>query len=309
MNAKPRAGDLVFSDTLEKDAYGSGIVQRIVDSDARASDAWFEHVALVLNDQCVIDSVPKTSKEDRTGSRLKGGVRITDLGIYIKSLDRNSMRVLRAPAGTQVQPEKFDVTSPHILDLHGSEYTVEPLRAQAKRIVGDRVVEFISSCMPALTSEAHDIASQLGITNDVRHGIKDAFGYDIQQSSEALFCSQLAVRLLKIAGSLDSSIPDDSTPMGLYKVLRDRHWQNVSKSDYKGETLNDLFITDDRMSRLNQSHLDAVVALSKYAVKSSIRLDVSIASAKKVEDTSDDLAKALSATKAIEAFRWGSERN
>ncbi|WP_426424160.1 hypothetical protein [Bradyrhizobium genosp. A] len=241
----PRTGDLIFiRDQGLKDKLSTGLAQRIVDSNARAAIDSYGHVVVVLNESLGIEAMPDTDEgEGRSWSGIPygSGVRIVALpDVLVPSWqERISITVLRPPKAADFPTDCYDLFSIDVLMIHGSEYSIDALKRRAVDIFGKGFTEWVASGQRQ-SSEPNDIVSRMGF-GEVR--IRQAFGevgYVPPNEPRSFFCSELAIHFLKRAQLVEADFPMETTPTGLFELLKVRQWENVTEKDYGSRMIEEI---------------------------------------------------------------------
>jgi hypothetical protein len=249
MYPTPRRGDVLFTNGCNPvEAIISVLAQQLVDPLAKGENAGFGHVAIALDNFHAFEAMPesKDKKSVRSDGRLKqvarwSGVKL-EFGARLVPLpdifipNRSRLTVLRAPETVELSEQAFEITSPFISSLVGSEYSIEALRNSAERIL--RIVSpYIIRVLAKGSSAPHDLAHEVAIDEELKARMTVP-SYAFPFESRTFFCSQLVIDVLKKANqSFTDQLPEKTTPTGLYRLLRKLGWKDVTESDYGASSI------------------------------------------------------------------------
>lgn len=242
----PRAGDVLFCSSNDIGTFVSRLVQQRLDPDATGAARSFGHVAVVISNLLALEAVPSNPKDMRgqtatlkdtiaigewTGVELRGGVRLIPLAdLVVPAMQRSEeLMVLRSLDADEEALSTFSPHHPVVLRMLGSRYSIDELREQVVTWGPKNVMSFLASSMD-WTSAPTDLATRVSLDPELRKSIEERFPhYSLFEVARTYFCSQAVIRCLRIVGL----IPDDfatelTTPTGLYRLLTDRKWADVS---------------------------------------------------------------------------------
>jgi hypothetical protein len=244
--SKPQAGDVLFFKRDDIETKHAGLVQRMLDRDARWALRTFGHVAIALDGVLALEAVPAepnnsknnqfklpntTELSDWSGCELRGGVRlapIADLVIHAMRT-KSDFVVLRGP---KMNPEVGSIlgpVSPFVVRLLGSQYSLEALKREAKAIFGETLTGLVASNFN-WTSIPIDIATKIDLGAKSREQIAAMLPKcALPDAARTYYCSQLAICSLQACELFPPNVATDLTlPTGLYRLLHDRGWHDVT---------------------------------------------------------------------------------
>ncbi len=245
---KPQVGDALFYEKKRIKSKASGLIQRIIDPSARKSDRTFEHVALTLSDTLALEAMPEDENKDQekftlphtvelgkwTKSELRAGVRLVPIPDFVVPVmgNENQFIALRPPRGREPAPEVLSPASQFVLNLVGSEYSLEVLKQRSAEVFGPHLTWLVGSTKSDWTSMPNDLGTRLDLSPDLRNQISTTLpNFKLVDVPRTYYCSQLVIAGLTEANSLSQEGPSEATtPTGLYKILLDQNWEDVSEA-------------------------------------------------------------------------------
>jgi hypothetical protein len=121
------------------------------------------------------------------------------------------------------------------------------------------------------SSAPHDLAHELAIDEKLKARIAETVpSYVYPFQSRKFFCSQLVIDVLKKANqSFTDQLPEKTTPTGLYRLLRELGWNDVTESDYGASSIQNY----DRSTmgahcRANYSEAQAMLKINRQLLAS-----------------------------------------
>lgn len=230
----PQPGDVLFINSPELVTYASWFVQSWLDADANDATRSFGHVAIMITDLLALEAMPTDPKDmigQWTGSKLREGVRlipIADLIIPIMP-SAEQLIVLRAPAVDEATLSNFTAPHPSVLQMLQSKYSIDMLRKEVEARAPKIVMNLFTSKFD-WTSNPNDMTTRLNLDQELRSKIKNMLpDLSLPDVARTYFCSQAVIKCLKIAGLVPNDFANDlTTPTGLYKLLDDRKWDDVT---------------------------------------------------------------------------------
>jgi hypothetical protein len=303
----PQRGDVLFIDDLDISAACSGFVQRQLDPLARGTDLTFEHVAIAIDDSFaleampapkqVVESKPNEVAEQTIGAwtevRLESGVRIVPLPDILVPSWRHctQLLVLRSPTPL---PEVgiFDLGSKEFLALIGSAYSVEPLKIAAEKAFSKIITNWIAS-KKSLSSPANNLAAKLGLKKEFLAKLAQELpNYEPLRELEPFFCSQLVLHVLTEAGAINTETPANAiTPTGLYNLLSQLGWTEVTASDYSGKAISALATQSPTSYQAHYLTTRATIGVGRQLLGDTEHVKLMNALIKKSQNTLDDILK------------------
>jgi hypothetical protein len=302
-----RAGDVIFIRSDDKQGLGSCLCQILVDPHATFTGRWFTHVAIALDDSVALEAstAPEPDETSWSGIALEEGVRLILLpDLMIPAPDR---AVLRHPRGVEVSPAAFDLSSPFMAGLYGSQYSIAALKRSAEQQLGPVLHHLKSESWFDWSSTPADLATKMGLDATFRqkiHQTLPSFTFGFQ--SRTFFCSELVAVLLTHVGLMHVG-PNVSTltPSGLFAYLQNvgrtpqERWVDVTASDYS-----DAFIK--RWSDVMQSTWEAAYSERLAALRAGqyhhAAGETRVAATAMVEKISTALSEYNEKRKALEAL-------
>jgi hypothetical protein len=227
------AGDVIFVYSGGKDGFFNVSLQRWVFDSARASNEWFSHVALMLDDGIALETSTQPSANERTwsGATLGGGVRLITLEDLLLGSQR--WRVLRSPGALQLPRNTFDIEREYVSGLYGTQYSVKafdnPARSAAPLLAW---LADTTGQSAGWTSHPEDVASQVGQEFRARV-LRDYPDHKFRFHEQTFYCSDLVRVVLsrtEVLPPQDRSVT--VTPSALFDQLRNAGWTDVTDSDY-----------------------------------------------------------------------------
>jgi hypothetical protein len=243
----PEPGDLLFLNSLDTETKVSGYIQRKIDPDAAPSDRTFGHVAIVIDRILALEAVPAPDPKDLdkqlvrlphtvevgkwSRAELRGGVRLIPIADLVVPAMHPSAElvVLRSPDVDTAARSNLTPLHPTILRLLGSQYSIDALKEKAKTVFAGRLAKFIGAKVD-WTSFPIDLATRIDIDDALREQTEGMFpDYALPDLARTYFCSRLILACLRIAELLPANVATEmTTPTGLYQLLTDREWTDVS---------------------------------------------------------------------------------
>jgi hypothetical protein len=224
----PQPGDVIFTYSGGKESFDSCVMQRLLFD--RLIGPWFSHVAVALDSSVVLEAstAPEDNASTWSGVMLSGGVRLQLIPDLLASstgyiaLRHRSAKDLINSFGTQV---------PRIALMLGSGYSTRSL-IEAARHASLILKHLVSEESFDWHASPDFIARTLRQDSELRAGIEKHLraGESLAPEKE-YFCSQLVGMLLWRA-SLIRSEPGTITPCGLFDLLKDADWQDVTEQAY-----------------------------------------------------------------------------
>jgi hypothetical protein len=244
-NQYSEPGDVLFINSYSTWAKGSVWLQKQLDPDAARSSQTFTHVAVALDDMLALEAMPdpapghsnsisfmfpdSVAKGEWTEAELRGGVRLIPIPDLVIPAMRSGATLIVLRSGDTAARSSLTATDLAILRRLGSEYSLDDLKAKAERRFGERITRAVSSRIH-LTSSAADLATHINVDDALRKQIEVMFpDYIPPDEARSFFCSQVVIPCLTQAGILTVDTATElTTPTGLYQLLSDRNWLDVS---------------------------------------------------------------------------------
>jgi hypothetical protein len=242
----PLPGDVLFFNSFDIGTIVSRIAQTKLDPDADGAIRTFGHVAIAISSLLALEAVPSDPEDMRgqtavlkdtvaigtwTGSELRGGVRLIPIADVVVPAMRGGkeMIVLRTLDVNEEALSKFTPFNPEVLRMLGSQYSIDLLRDKAGARVPKALIDFFGSKFD-WTSAPIDLSTRIGVDREFRKRVEERLlDYSLPDAARTYFCSQAVIKCLKIAELVPNDLATDlTTPSGLYRLLVDRKWLDVS---------------------------------------------------------------------------------
>lgn len=242
----PQPGDVLFFNSFDLETIVSGIAQTKIDPDANEATRTFGHVAIVISNLLALEAVPSDPDDMQsriatlrdttaigkwTGSELRGGVRlipIADLVVPIMHDEFEFVALRTLDVGDELV-SNFTPFHRDVLPMLGSQYSIELLRQKTEARIPKALHRYLKSKFD-WSSIPNDLATRIDIDPDLRTRIEKSLpDFSLPDAARTFFCSQAVIRCLRLSGIMPSDWGTDLvTPTGLYRLLVDHKWVDVS---------------------------------------------------------------------------------
>jgi hypothetical protein len=242
-----KSGDVIFVNEPGKLSEILCELQRRLDPNAKQAALSFGHVAVAVDSILALEAYPEeqlpagvrpilgdtTEIGKWSKSELFAGVRLKPIAdIVIPAVREGALlAVLRSPdpdGGTT--DNRVTPFHPEVLRLLGSEYSIEEFKAKIPRVVMQSL-EKVAGAKFAWKSTPDDFATRIGIDQELRRQVEALIpNFAMPAAARTFFCSQLIIECLIATNLLDAGpIWDGVTPSGLFKLLAERKWVEVTE--------------------------------------------------------------------------------
>jgi hypothetical protein len=249
----PKCGDIFFTrQTKGVESITSVLVQLLVDEKARKSSKQFTHAAIAADSKHVLEAVPEPDEEEMRKARkdptkgvwsdvdLSFGVRVRPIpDLIIEAWKSGSDLVgLRKPSVSSDNCKQLDLGSDEILLRIGNPYSIDDIRysleTYVKKLTNIDLRPWTEAYAESWSSRATDLEALMGLTDEFRREMERVAPNCLTEyRSRKYFCSQLVSDLLCRADMLEAKhTTRDITPTGLYGILINLGWVDVTESDY-----------------------------------------------------------------------------
>ena len=191
----------------------------------------------------VIEANPTPGQQEETwsGISLADGVRLRPLpDLFYKTHQR---LILRSPNVESLPADTFQLGTPYIASVFGSGYSIADIKSATKRL--RTLAQALPDKWLSLSAPPDDIAQMLRGAPEARVAFeKHLRATGFASTVNDYFCSKFVAALLSRAG-LISDRSTTITPCGLFDLLKESGWTDVTQSDFGEEGLQEWFRSDE----------------------------------------------------------------
>jgi hypothetical protein len=256
----PLRGDVIFTTSRGVERIVSIWVQKKADPLAHEFLRAFTHVAVAVSDDMALEAVPEPNKvpdfverlidlksgEDQyhtpwTEVKLDFGVRVIPIADILVGVHKYDKEIAVLRTNKIVSPEAsswLDLKTLEIVALIGSGYSLDPIHVAIAAKLNYLQAAMMEQAPPQFAS-AEDLKTLLNLTPEQWKKFEEWAPDSLPAyTSRQFFCSQLVPFLLTRSGYLEPGTAHEViTPIGLFKVLSQLGWSDVTGVNYSPEAV------------------------------------------------------------------------